>query len=86
MGWYTKVIKLRDLPVLVDWIILILVVRLSDIFYTFTFVLQIYNQVFMTEPQKEQSKAQKVIGAVFGLIGLAGFCYLIYLGVKLLIL
>jgi len=40
----------------------------------------------MTEPAKEQSKAQKVTGAIFGLIGLGAAIYLIVQGIKLLTL
>lgn len=38
----------------------------------------------MTEPVKEQSKAQKVTGAIFGLIGLGAAIYLIVQGIKLI--
>jgi len=38
----------------------------------------------MTEPVKEQTKSQKIVGGIFGLIGLAAAIYLIVMGIKLI--
>lgn len=38
----------------------------------------------MTEPVKEQSKAQKIVGGIFGLMGLGLAVWLIFECVKLL--
>lgn len=38
----------------------------------------------MTEPVKEQTKAQKIAGGIFGLLGLGCAIWLIVQGVKLI--